>query len=108
MVENLILNKLIPGSINFGMNILYSNEDMPWNKDLIKKQNMINEKIVEHESVNKVFLKNSQILENEQKRQNSMLSIIKEIDNKIESMKEEADSEEYKDLVNFRNMLQFE
>lgn len=106
MIEDIFFNKVLPGSIGFGMEMLYSNNDMIWNKKLLKKQQMINEKLIEASSIENVLIKNQRILEAESKREQDLYFKIQEMDKAIEKLKaEQGETEKIQEWIKLRNYL---
>ena len=106
MVEEIFFNKILPGSIGFGMEMLYSNNNAVWNKKMLKKQQMINEKIVEASSIENVLVKNQRILEAEVKREQDLYFKIQEMDKAIEKLKaEQGETEKIQEWIKLRSYL---
>lgn len=109
-IESMFFNNIIPGSINFGLELLYSDEDMPWNKKLLKKKQMINEKLIESASIEKVLIKNQRIFEAETKREQDLYLAVKEMDKAIEKLIAEKGKEDpsIQEWIKMRSYLEIE
>ena len=88
------------------MEMLYSNNNAVWNKKMLKKQQMINEKIVEASSIENVLVKNQRILEAEVKREQDLYFKIQEMDKAIEKLKaEQGETEKIQEWIKLRSYL---
>lgn len=108
-IESVFFNSILPGSINFGLDLLYSNEDMPWNKEIVKKKQMINEKLIEAKSIESVLIKNQHIFESETKREQELYLVVKELDKAIEKLiAEKGETPEIQEWIKMRSYLEIE